>query len=111
MQGLAELQTKLANLILGLKTSPEFESLSNDPQANGHVAENNWGGGGGWGGNTNGARWGGASSPSRAPATSATSTSAWGSTSPNASSVPAWGASATGAGWSSPEQQSNGWNV
>jgi len=109
MKGLAELQTKLANLILGLKTSPEFESLSSDPQANGHVAENNWGGaggggGGGWG-NTSGTGWGGASSPSRGPATSATNTSGWGS-SPNASSGSGWGgASASGAGWGSPEQQ------
>ena len=35
-KGLAELQTKLANLILGLKTQPDADLLPNDGQINGH---------------------------------------------------------------------------
>ncbi|KAG6837736.1 hypothetical protein H0H93_003538 [Arthromyces matolae] len=110
MKGLAELQTKLANLILGLKSHPEVDVLPGDePQTNGEPAPSAWGtagsggGGGGWG-----SSWGGSSSPSRGGAT----TSAWSSTSPATSGggASAWGGAGS-SGWSSPGQQSNGWNV
>ncbi|EKM80969.1 hypothetical protein AGABI1DRAFT_112673 [Agaricus bisporus var. burnettii JB137-S8] len=116
MKGLAELQTKLANLIYGLKTQPELEMIPSDQPPNGAAAET-----GGWSmsaanppgpassGLPTGAWTGGASSqwgntsPGQRSATNATG---WGA-SPNAAS---WSSGAT-AGWSSPGQQSNGWNV
>jgi len=120
MKGLAELQTKLANLILGLKSQPELGMITGtEPQSNGHVAADTWGagggggGGGGWG-TGGGGGWGGASSPARG----GTATSAW-STSPATSggATSTWaGSAAASAGWGSPEQRSpeqraNGWNV
>lgn len=111
-QGLAELQTKLANLILGLKAQPDHDMLTGgEHQTNGHVAADGWGGGGGsgWGGAAGGG-WG-ATSPARGGA----ATSAWSTGSPAASggATSAWGggAAGAGAGWGSPEQQANGWNV
>ncbi|KAF5385817.1 hypothetical protein D9615_002570 [Tricholomella constricta] len=114
MKGLAELQTKLANLILGLKSQPELDMLTGaEPQGNGHAAPDAWGAGGGGGG---GGGWGagggggwGASSPARGGGP----TSAW-STSPATSgggATSAWGGGAAAAGWGSPDQQANGWNV
>lgn len=109
MKGLAELQTKLANLILGLKTQPEVDLLTTDAQTNSHPAEVGWagtGGGGSWanaGGSGGG--WGGAAtSPARGAATST-----WGGSSPNGASN-AWGRGAA-TGWASPSQQANGWTV
>jgi len=123
MKGLAELQTKLANLILGLKTQPEIDG-GNPP-----VAETNGFGaaGSGWGGQPDINGWGGTSPK-------ATVTSGWGaSTSPAAATgwganpspavVSGWGNNAspagsswgssnnTGGGWGSPRQQASGWNV
>ncbi|KAF8798708.1 insert subdomain of RNA polymerase alpha subunit [Phlegmacium glaucopus] len=90
MKGLAELQTKLANLILGLKTQPELDQLAHDstrahgplpdawrhPGGDGGAWNSAGGGGGGSGsagwGNTSPSRaggnagWGGNASPSRA---------------------------------------------
>ncbi|KAF9012332.1 DNA-directed RNA polymerase [Cyathus striatus] len=109
MKGLAELQTKLANLILGLKTQPELDMLTNDSQQNGHAENNAWSnnGGSGWGNNNNTANaggWGNAS-PTRGGA----ATAAWrGGSSP--SGAGGWGGGAA-AGWGSPGQQTNGWNV
>ncbi|KAF6760273.1 DNA-directed RNA polymerase II, subunit 3 [Ephemerocybe angulata] len=122
MKGLTELQTKLANLILGLG-NPD--------------ADMNGGGGGGpgWGdaptpaGPSGG--WGGASSPRGASGGAAStvgasswggSTSAWSGsgTSPGTSGAASatganagWGAASSGpsAGWGSPSQQASGWNV
>jgi DNA-directed RNA polymerase II subunit RPB3 len=109
LQGLAELQTKLANLILGLKTQPEVDLLTNDAQTNSHATEVAWagtGGGGSWanaGGSGGG--WGGtATSPARGAAAST-----WGGSSPNGASS-AWSRGAA-TGWASPSQQANGWNV
>ncbi|KAF9441644.1 DNA-directed RNA polymerase II, subunit 3 [Macrolepiota fuliginosa MF-IS2] len=113
MKGLAELQTKLANLIYGLKTQTQAEiDIMNEPQPNGAGAET-----GAWGMP--------ASGPPAVPPTSAWSggaSSQWGNTSPgqrSTSNPPGWGASPNAgswssgatAGWSSPGQQSNGWNV
>ncbi|KAG6900761.1 hypothetical protein C0993_002185 [Termitomyces sp. T159_Od127] len=112
MKGLAELQTKLANLILGLKSQPDLDMLTGaEPQSNGQVVANGWGvggGGGGWGVG-GGSGWGGVASPSRASAP----TNAWSSSSPanSGGATSAWGGGATSAGWGSPEQQANGWNV
>lgn len=111
-QGLAELQTKLANLILGLKTQPELDLLTGaDQQPNGQaVTAGAWAGsgGGGWGGAAEANIGGWGSSPNRASA----STGTWGGPSPNSSggATSAWGGGATG-GWGSPNQQANGWNV
>ncbi|RDB16969.1 DNA-directed RNA polymerase II subunit RPB3 [Hypsizygus marmoreus] len=114
MKGLAELQTKLANLILGLKTQPELDMLTGgEQQTNGHAADGGWGGGGGggagggWGGATTNAGWG-STSPTRGGA----ATNTW-STSPatTGGATSAWGGGAAAAGWGSPDQQANGWNV
>ncbi|KAG6917311.1 hypothetical protein DXG01_002969 [Tephrocybe rancida] len=114
MKGLAELQTKLANLILGLKSQPELDALTGaEPQANGHTAADGWGagggGGGGWGAGGGGGGWGGATSPSRGAPSSAWSSSP--ATSGTGGATSAWGGGAASAGWGSPEQQANGWNV
>lgn len=93
MQGLAELQHKLAKIVLGLKkTEPDMlpgERVDERPPAE------TWGtAGGGWGGDGAGTAAGGwgSSSPGRGGAAS----SAWGS----------------GGGWSSPSQPAAaGWNV
>ncbi|TFK44711.1 DNA-directed RNA polymerase [Crucibulum laeve] len=120
MKGLAELQTKLANLILGLKSQPEIDMLPGDthPHANGQGADGGtWTGGGGGGNNGSGwgsggsgggtGGWGSSASPSRAAAAAGT----WGgASSPNGATGWGGGTAAT-AGWSSPSQQSNGWNV
>ncbi|KAG6844697.1 hypothetical protein H0H87_004573 [Tephrocybe sp. NHM501043] len=124
MKGLAELQTKLANLILGLKSQPDMNAFTGtEAQTNGPAAADGWGagggGGGGWGAaggggwaTGNSPAWGGAASPSRGGA----STSAWSSSPGNSGgATSAWNGGATGgatsAGWGSPEQQTNGWNV
>ncbi|KAK0241611.1 DNA-directed RNA polymerase II, subunit 3 [Armillaria nabsnona] len=100
MKGLKELQTKLANLILGLKHDTEVDMINGQDQqlavpAPAADARGGGGGGGGWGDSSG---WGGSSSPSRTGGTSA-----WGGASPTSGG-------GTG-GWSSPEQQSNGWTV
>ncbi len=107
-QGLAELQTKLANLIYGLKNQPDLELMPNEQPQNGAVAE------------TGG--WGGVQAPTAPPAWPGGASSQWGTTSPGQAStanVAGWGASpnagswSSGAttGWASPGQQANGWNV
>ncbi|KAL0576655.1 hypothetical protein V5O48_005315 [Marasmius crinis-equi] len=115
MKGLAELQKKLANLILGLKSQPEVDMLANTDQPQPDTgapaaAASGWGagggGGGGWGDGGSTSAWGGGASPSRGGG----GTSAWGaSSSPGSGGASAWGGS--GGGWGSPSQQSNGWNV
>ena len=120
MKGLAELQTKLANLILGLK-QPSIDEIAGDvnglvnptaggwgqPDANGKAAASApWGSsspkpaaGGGWGANPGSAGgWGNDVSPSNAGG-------GWGNNSSPASSGGGW------AGWGSPSQQASGWNV
>ncbi|KAJ7680340.1 DNA-directed RNA polymerase II, subunit 3 [Mycena polygramma] len=96
MQGLAELQSKLAQIVLGLKkTEPEMlpgERVDEAPPAE------TWGAaGGGWGGDGGGGGGGG-------------NTSGWGSTSPNrgGGGASAWG---SGGGWASPAPAASGWNV
>ncbi|KAG5651770.1 hypothetical protein H0H81_007523 [Sphagnurus paluster] len=116
MKGLAELQTKLANLILGLKSQPELDMLTSaDPHSNGHATTDTWGGDGGggaagWGPAAGGGGGWGASSPARGGA----STGGWGSASPaNSGGGSSWGGggAASSQGWGSPNQQANGWNV
>ena len=117
---MAELQTKLANLILGLKTQPELDQLVHDAQdsARTHApVTDRWvpppGEGGGWGGTTSPSRAGGSwgTSPSHAGGGSS-----WGNSisSPNANSADAtgWGGNAS-TGWqSSPIQKTNtGWTM
>ncbi|KAA1474279.1 RBP11-like subunits of RNA polymerase [Dentipellis sp. KUC8613] len=138
MKGLAELQTKLANLVLGLKPDLDPDMLSGGdqlpssqpPGANG-AAASAWGagaGGGGWGDGANGAGagwsgaaaggWGtspgangaGAAGGAWGGAGAAAGAGAWG-TSP----AQAWGATSPSQnawGSSSPRaQQPGGWNV
>jgi DNA-directed RNA polymerase II subunit RPB3 len=97
-QGLGELQTKLANLILGLKTQPELDQLVNDPQDSRAHAPAAWGqpggDGGGWdasggGGGGGGGGWG-STSPSRAGAGAGGSSAGWG-TSPSHPGGGGWG--------------------
>lgn len=131
-QGLGELQTKLANLILGLKTQPELDQLVQDSSrahaplpettqwGQGHTGGDGgtWGGGGGsgsggWGdaspsrGGSSTAAWGGGNA---SPARGGSST-AWGvSPNVNGADTAQWGAGS--AGWQSPNQKTNtGWNI
>ncbi|KAI0268804.1 DNA-directed RNA polymerase [Gloeopeniophorella convolvens] len=132
MKGLTELQTKLANLILGLK--PESDDFaaggSQIPATNGTAATatatgwgqgagaGGWGGapatGSGWGTSTTGgaSAWNGASGSGATPPGSGwggnTGTSAWGA------GGSGWGSNspARNTGWSSPNPQTQGgWNV
>ena len=132
-QGLAELQTKLANLILGLKTQPELDMIpGGDPnaaQANGlgGPAAGTWGqpevngsagtwdntspsagATGGWGASTSSPGAAGAWGPNPSPAAAG-----WGTTASPSSSGGGWGntSGGAGAGWGSPNQQASGWNV
>ncbi|KAI0331046.1 insert subdomain of RNA polymerase alpha subunit [Cubamyces sp. BRFM 1775] len=137
MKGLQELQTKLANLILGLKGDPpEADGFQNGGGALGGPANGadmpagaGWGGGGGgaaWspmrnaGGGGAGSGGGGWGSPARGGGGGG---GGWGN-SPSAAGGSGWGATAGGsggaaggwgspaaAGWGSPSQQQNGWNV
>jgi DNA-directed RNA polymerase II subunit RPB3 len=132
-QGLAELQTKLANLILGLKTQPEQDGV---PGGDPNVVEMNglggadagsWGGqqangaGGGWGGTSPNAASGWGGNPSPGPAggwganPSPSAAGGWGnnaSPSTAAAAAGGWGSSnSVGGGWGSPTQQASGWNV
>ncbi|KAF5317109.1 hypothetical protein D9611_003958 [Ephemerocybe angulata] len=133
MKGLTELQTKLANLILGLgNPDADMNGGGGGGQGWGDAPapagpSGGWGGSGGGGG---GGGWGGASSPRGASAGAAStvgasswggSTSAWSGsgTSPGTSgAAPAtganagWGAaSGPSTGWGSPSQQASGWNL
>ncbi|KAI0063680.1 hypothetical protein BV25DRAFT_1801724 [Artomyces pyxidatus] len=101
-KGLAELQTKLANLILGLKSQPgDLDGFPGADQVgqqqpngtNGAAPSGGWGGGGGgWGGaSASPGAWGGA--------TGAPATGAW-SASPGSNTAGGWGAPTPGAaGW------------
>lgn len=100
---MGELQTKLANLILGLKTQPELDQLVNDAQdsARAHApVTGGWGppggGAGSWdAGGGGGGSWG-STSPSRAGG--GNSSVGWG-TSPNRTGAGGgWGASPTRGG-------------
>ncbi|KAI0785641.1 DNA-directed RNA polymerase [Abortiporus biennis] len=122
MKGLQELQTKLANLILGLKSEPEMEMNQNNQLAppNEHpdtapVLQSQWNqqrspgagtwaspnAGGGWGSGTSPAAGGGATG-----AWAGGATGTWGGSSPTAGGNGGWGT-----GWSSPGQTQGGWNV
>ncbi|KAJ7783197.1 DNA-directed RNA polymerase II, subunit 3 [Mycena metata] len=97
MQGLAELQSKLAKVVLGLKkTEPEMVPGERADEA--PAAADPWtapGGGGGWGGDGAGAGAG--------------TSSGWG-TSPNrGGATGTWGGG--GGGWASPAPTTSGWNV
>ncbi|KAH9485388.1 DNA-directed RNA polymerase II subunit RPB3 [Psilocybe cubensis] len=111
MKGLAELQTKLANLILGLKSGPEHDMVANDVTVNGHgpAIDNPWTGGATWTSPANTSAttgWGGSTSPSRGGGAS----SSWSSQPTPSGGGGGWGTGAN-AGWGSPERRSNGWNV
>ncbi|KIM91837.1 hypothetical protein PILCRDRAFT_809813 [Piloderma croceum F 1598] len=129
MKGLAELQTKLANLILGLKTQPDIDPISggdaNVAGTNGGTTTGGWGGqpevngtGGGWGSTSPNAAagWGTNTSPGAAGGWGANPSPAaaggWGNTNASPAAGSTWGNSnsATG-GWGSPSQQASGWNV
>lgn len=124
---MAELQTKLANLILGLKTQPELDQLVHDAPDSGRphapVADawgpppgESWvsttspsraggGGSGGWGSSPN-REWGN-TSPNRGGAGSAS----WGTPNTNGADTAGWGG-ATSSGWQSPTPKTNtGWNT
>ncbi|KAJ7579249.1 DNA-directed RNA polymerase II, subunit 3 [Mycena floridula] len=107
MRGLSELQRKLANMILGLKTQTEIPAVVEGQGMNGMAAApaTGWGAPAvaatGWAESTGG--WG-STSPRPAPG--------WGSTTSPGSNSGAWGGGAGAAtGWGSPSQQANGWNV
>ena len=120
---MAELQTKLANLILGLKTQPELDQLVHDAQdsARTHApATDAWGppAEGGWVNTTSPSRadgsssaggWGTLASPNRA--SSPTRGGAWGvSPGTNGGETAGWGGH-TSTGWQSPTPKTNtGWN-
>ncbi|KAI0051241.1 insert subdomain of RNA polymerase alpha subunit [Auriscalpium vulgare] len=139
-KGLAELQTKLANLILGLKTQPpDADGFSGGgdqlaAQTNGAATANtSWGAQptGGWpGASGSGSTWG----PAAGGATAAWSgspgsagggttawggaTAAWGSPTGGAAGAGAgagaaggWSGTPQNPGWASPQPQSGGWNV
>ena len=132
---MAELQTKLANLILGLKTQPELDQLVHDAQdsARAHAPVTDaWassGDGGGWGstspshvgGSGSDAGWGASTTPSRAgggsgwgssssPIRGGASSAAWGaSPNVNGADTAGWGG-VTSTGWQSPTPKTNtGW--
>ncbi|KAI0645508.1 DNA-directed RNA polymerase [Trametes meyenii] len=134
LKGLQELQTKLANLVLGLKGDPPeadgFQngggalggpSNANEPPAAGNTwgapAAGSWGsprGGGasaGWGNASpraggGGGGWG--SSPGQGGGGGGWGAPAGGS---GGAAGGGWGSPAAAAGWGSPSQQQNGWNV
>lgn len=130
MKGLTELQTKLANLILGLKSDPnDLDTLGGDaggqlPAVNGtaaaprapgwgqEAAATGWGGtvapgSGGWGGPTSGgggAGWGGSPGSGASPSAPAPAAGGWGANAPTG----AW--SAGGSGWEAGSPARNtGW--
>ncbi|KAH9858626.1 DNA-directed RNA polymerase [Lenzites betulinus] len=132
MKGLQELQTKLANLILGLKGDPpEADGFQNGGaplggavNGGGPPAAAAWGaptggwspvrpgggaggGGGGWGSPSRNAGGGGAWGTSPAAPSGGWGAPAGGS---GSGAAPGWGSPAA-AGWGSPTQQQNGWNV
>ncbi|KAN0130830.1 DNA-directed RNA polymerase, RBP11-like dimerization domain containing protein [Lactarius tabidus] len=130
MRGLTELQTKLANLILGLKSDPnELDTLGGDgaaaavPSATGwggaeaSPAASRWGGAttapasSGWGGaSATGAGGGGGASPGSGASPSA---GGWGTN--NASGWGTGSSPARNTGWGSPNppqtQSGSGWDV
>ena len=133
LQGLGELQTKLANLILGLKTQPELDQLAQSsapvhaPQSEGWPRSGGGGDSGGWdtagagGGSSSSAGWGN-TSPSRtggssgwgnlSPTRGGAASGAW-VVSPNANgaNTATWGPT-TSSGWQSPNEKTNtGWNI
>ncbi|KAF7321300.1 Mechanosensitive ion channel protein [Mycena kentingensis (nom. inval.)] len=99
MQGLTELQSKLAQIVLALKKT-EPEMVAGEPVAEAPAADA-WGGGnaggGGWNANGTGATGGG-------------SGGGWGSTSPSRGGGGGGGGWA-GGGWTSPNPTAGGWNV
>ncbi|KAI0743907.1 DNA-directed RNA polymerase [Daedaleopsis nitida] len=132
-KGLQELQTKLANLILGLKPEPPetdaFQTAGGalgGPQTNGPEPS-----GAGWGGPPASAGWSptstrgtGAWSPTRTAGSgsggpggwgSPVTTGGWGASTAGSNAGGAggsgWGSPGAAAGWGSPTQQQNGWNV
>ncbi|KIL00707.1 hypothetical protein PAXRUDRAFT_821395 [Paxillus rubicundulus Ve08.2h10] len=114
MKGLAELQTKLANLILGLKAPSEVEMISGGMDSGGNATTSGWGaaGGTGWGGSSasgagyaspagggwgGGTSWGGSTSPAQ---NSGGSTTGWGTTpAPNTGANSSWGTSPAQNAW------------
>ncbi|KAI0675105.1 DNA-directed RNA polymerase [Trametes maxima] len=133
-QGLQELQTKLANLVLGLKGDPPetdgFQngggalggpSNANEPPAAGNTwgapAAGSWGsprGGGpsgGWGNTSPRAGSGGGGGWGNSPGAGGGGGS-WGAPAGGSGGAGGgWGSPAAAAGWGSPSQQQNGWNV
>ncbi|KAF7315646.1 Mechanosensitive ion channel protein [Mycena indigotica] len=93
MQGLAELQSKLAKIVLALKkTEPDMVAGEPVPEV---AATDGWGNGGGW-------------NSTNQPATN---TGGWGA-SPNRGGGGGGGGWGSGGGWASPSQPATaGWNV
>ncbi|KAI8969571.1 DNA-directed RNA polymerase [Trametes punicea] len=134
MKGLQELQTKLANLILGLKGEPpETDGFQNGGAPLGGPANGvEPPAAGGWGAPSGAGAW----SPTRAAPGPGGAAGGWGSpgravggggwgSSPGAAGGAGWGVQGGGSGaaggwgspgaaatgWGSPSQQQNGWNV
>lgn len=124
---MAELQTKLANLILGLKTQPELDQLVHETQdsARPHApVADSWApppgeswvsttspsraGGGGSGSGSGG--WG---SPDREWGSSTrggAGSASYGSPNANGADTAGWGGGPTSSGWQSPNPKTNtGW--
>ncbi|CAL1707555.1 unnamed protein product [Somion occarium] len=130
LKGLQELQTKLANLVLGLKQEPEAEMATGAdqslPQTNGHptagwgapaagaggwgqTSPNGTGAGAGWGSPVAAGAWGGSPGTSNWSAPPAAPTG-WGTSPAPAGS--GWSPRPPGsAGWGGSSPQQAGWNV
>lgn len=105
LKGLQELQTKLANLILGLKSEPELDAMQAPDQS--IPPTNGAAGGSAWGQSA----WASAPSPVRPPA----GVGGGGGWSPPGAGAGAGGWSPPGAGagaggWASPTAAGGGWN-
>ena len=123
---MAELQTKLANLILGLKTQPELDELVHGAQdsARTHApAPDPWvpAPGDSWanttspshasGGGSAGGGWGTPSRGNSSPGRGGASSGSWGTPNANGTDTAASWGGLTSSGWQSPSPKTNtGWN-
>ncbi|KAI0344837.1 RBP11-like subunits of RNA polymerase [Trametopsis cervina] len=115
LKGLSELQTKLANLIVGLKSGPELDAMPNEDPAASQPGGAPSTAAGAWGGTS---RWGNTSpragSGGWSPSAAAASANAWSSPSAAAATgANAWGSSsATGANmWAGSSSSATGPNT
>ncbi|KAF9566757.1 RBP11-like subunits of RNA polymerase [Agrocybe pediades] len=113
MKGLAELQNKLASLVLGLKSGADLDIPE---PVHGHMAEQVWDGGNAAGMGWNppavaSTSWTAATVASSSPGRGGAASNGWSQN--NDSPVGGgWGAApAANAGWGSPNPRANGWNM